>query len=119
MMKPKTNSASPPDVPPTSLIERFSMGRAYQTFAPNLQSKSLAEQKILKNSLEEKLNQRHLAAMRMAPSMRMVSPLIMLFSMMCPASAAYSAGWPRRFGNGTCSLKEAGAPSGSVPSLGL
>ena len=54
-------------------------------------------------------NQR--AAMRNAPSRRMVSPLSMVFSQMCFTSAANSAGRPRRDGKGTL-LPRASCTSG-------
>src|SRR5690606_28083745 len=42
--------------------------------------------------------------MRMAPSRRMVSPLRKVFSTIWQTSAAYSGGWPRRFGNCVISI---------------
>ena len=56
--------------------------------------------------------------MRMAPSSRMVSPFSIEFSMMWAASAAYSAGRPRRGGKGTCLPSETRAGSGSPASIG-
>src|SRR5215475_1885549 len=44
----------------------------------------------------------HFGGIRKAPSRRITSPLSIAFSMMCLASAAYSAGTPSRAGNGTC-----------------
>src|SRR5687768_8940932 len=43
----------------------------------------------------------YLGAMRRAPSSRTTVPLSMRFSIMCRTRAANSAGWPKRFGNGT------------------
>src|SRR5215472_15157085 len=61
----------------------------------------------------------YFGAMRIAPSNRMVSPLSMLFSMMCCTRAAYSLGWPSRLGNGTCWPRDCRAASGSAPKSGV
>src|SRR5258708_39884876 len=61
----------------------------------------------------------YFGAMRIAPSMRIVSPLSMLFSMMCCTSAANSGGLPNLLGKGTCSLRDAWAASGKEPSRGV
>ena len=57
-------------------------------------------------------SERHRGCIRIAPSSRIVSPFSIAFSMMCAASAAYSSGWPRRGGNGTCAPSEARIGSG-------
>src|SRR5438132_40410 len=56
---------------------------------------------------------------RIAPSRRIVSPFSMAFSMISRASAAYSAGRPRRLGNGTCLASEARTGSGSDARSGV
>ena len=61
----------------------------------------------------------YFGAMRIAPSMRMVSPLSILFSMMCCTSAANSGGLPSLCGKGTCWLSDCCAASGSAPSRGV
>jgi len=61
----------------------------------------------------------YFGAMRIAPSRRMVSPLSILFSMMCWTRAANSGGRPSRLGNGTCCASEACAASGSPASSGV
>src|SRR5699024_630097 len=58
-------------------------------------------------------------AIRMAPSRRIVSPLIIGLATTCATRAAYSAGSPRREGCGTCAPSEACASSGSEPSSGV
>jgi hypothetical protein len=64
-------------------------------------------------------NQPYFGAMRIAPSILIVDPFNILFSMMCFTSAAYSSGWPSRLGNGTCSASETSAASGRLPSNGV
>ena len=54
--------------------------------------------------------------MRSAPSSRMVSPFSMRFSQMCFTSAAYSAGFPSRCGNGTLLASDSCA-SGVKPAI--
>src|SRR6266581_2727862 len=61
----------------------------------------------------------YFAAMRMAPSNRIVAPFSILFSMMCCTRAAYSPGWPRRRGKGTCSPSEAIASAGKPANSGV
>ena len=58
----------------------------------------------------------YFGAIRIAPSSLMTSPLSISFSMMCFTRSAYSSGFPRREGKGTCfprirGLLRAGRPS--------
>ena len=57
-------------------------------------------------------------AMRSAPSSRMTSPLSIRFSTMCVASCAYSAGRPRRGGNGIDLPSDSRASGGAPPAAG-
>src|SRR6266446_4880665 len=56
---------------------------------------------------------------RIAPSSRIVSPFSIAFSMMCRASAANSAGRPRRDGKGTCLPSDVRTGSGRVARSGV
>ena len=62
---------------------------------------------------------RQRGGIRSAPSSRIVSPLSIRFSTMWQASCAYSAGWPRRRGNGTPAPSAARCSSGSAASSGV
>ena len=53
------------------------------------------------------------------PSRRMHSPLIIGFSQMCTASAAYSLGSPRREGNGTEAASDFCASSERPANIGV
>ena len=61
----------------------------------------------------------YFAVIRIEPSSRMVSPLSISFSTICFTSAAYSAGRPRRDGNGTCWASYACASGGSPAIIGV
>src|SRR5262245_53722849 len=61
----------------------------------------------------------HFGDMRKAPSRRITSPLSIAFSMMCLASAAYSAGSPSRGGNGICAPSDFLMSSGNPASSGV
>jgi hypothetical protein len=49
----------------------------------------------------------------------MTSPLSIRFSTMCAARAAYSAGWPRRGGNGIDLPSDSRASGGNAASSGV
>src|SRR6266542_2741787 len=65
------------------------------------------------------LTRKPFGCIRTAPSRRITSPLSITFSMMCLASAAYSAGSPSRGGNGICAPSDFLMSSGRPASSGV